>query len=442
MSALDRYSTPGMTLTWSKQNTLDTWVRIEAESARAQGAPTDVVDRLNLSVGPKVSEVDAEEQITHHDVVAFLNVWRRKLDPEAAGWVHRGMTSSDLVDTANAIRMARTTKLLGDHLFELRRTLTTHAAKHWYTFRVGRTHGQTAELTTWGHRMAEFAFALDRALNRFDRLESNFIQGKMSGPVGDYKYISRDQEMAAMRALGLTRPMLASQVVMRDVYADFVHCLAQVATVIEALALEIRLSSRSDTAEVAEGFAKGQQGSSAMPHKRNPIKAEQLCGLAKLVRAQIVPVMEGVALHHERDLSHSSVERIALEQASQLTDYMAETANTLMRNLVVNVGIMEKRVEDSPQVHSAWIKERMIEAGVAPDVAWRVVQLAFEYYNVDQDLSLCIVKAWKDIDPEGEANCPGLSVRLLVHQAGDWRSRVDNTSYALEMLYQSIDSRY
>lgn len=376
---IDRYNTPEMSYLFSAESTLRTWVEVETAAAKAQGAPKHVINELERSQAPTPVQVEHEESKTRHDVVAFLNVWRQGLTLEASKWVHKGMTSSDLVDTANGVRLMEATSFILEDLTELRAALAAHAIGHRETIRVGRTHGQTAEVTTWGHRVAEFACAVNRALIRFNKLSAGWKVGKLSGPVGTHARVTIGQELAAMTEVGLWSPDITSQIVMRDVYADFVFCCAQAATAIEALALEIRLSSRTDTGEVAEGFGSGQKGSSSMPHKRNPITSEKLCGLARLVRAQIEPIMAGIASHHERDLSHSSVERVALTDAATLTHYMVRTATALMINLQVNTQVMHERAVTSVEVLSANIRERLIELNIEANRAWTIVAKAMEH---------------------------------------------------------------
>lgn len=378
MNSLDRYTTADTRQIWSERNKMRVWARVETAAADAQGAPPRVIGDMMAAYVPTPEQVAAEESVTRHDVVAFLNLWRANMPEESASWVHRNLTSSDLVDTANAVRMNETADLLGsfiDTRFVPR--MAALAIEHRLTVRVGRTHGQTAEVTTWGHRLAEFTYALDRASRRLRTARANFAVGKLSGPVGDFKRVTPAAEQAALVQLGLSPTGAASQVVMRDAYADYVFALAQIATVVEAIALEVRLSSRSDTGEVAEYFYEGEQyGSSAMPHKRNPIVAEQLCGLARLVRAQVDPVMQGVALHHERDISHSSVERVALETVSHLTVYMVRKCLNMMDLLVVYKDVMRNRVTSSPELMSAAIKDYLIDNGVNPEAAWNLVRFS------------------------------------------------------------------
>lgn len=370
---LDRYSTAEMADIWSTEWKISSWVRVEIEAAIAQGAPDDAVKQMRDARIPTALEIEVEEETTRHDVVAFLNCWRITMGEDGRSWTHRNMTSSDLVDTANALRMQESADIVTQRLKDLQTVLGHQAIEHRQTVRVGRTHGQTAEVTTWGWRMAEFMYAVGRARKRLRLLELFYSVGKLSGPIGDYKRLSPADEARALDSLGVYCPDASSQIVMRDGYVDYVHALAQIATVVEVIALEVRLSSRTDTGEVAEGFKVGQRGSSAMPHKRNPITAEKLCGLARIVRAQVEPIAQGVASHHERDISHSSVERIALQTASVLADYMVKSCTDMMANLQVYPRVMRRRVQGSPELLSALIKDHMVENGVDPTAAYHVV---------------------------------------------------------------------
>lgn len=371
----DRYTTPEMRNVWSERSKIRTWARIEVAAAIAQDAPDHVIRELNDSSSwPTVEACDTEEAETRHDVVAFVQAWRSNLQPEAASWVHRNMTSSDLVDSAIGIRLTKAACLIDMALSDLTGVLARHALKHQNTVRVARTHGQHAELSTWGYRVAGFAHSVRRSRQRLLNQRDRFARGKLSGPVGDYKRIPHAAEVRFLRALGINGVEAATQVVPRDGLADFVWACAQITSVLEEMAMEIRLCARTDTGEVSEGFKPGQRGSSAMPHKRNPITAERLCGIARLVRAQVGPVLEGAAVHHERDLAHSSVERVALPMVSALTEFAVREACDLWYNLVVHEDRMKHHASQASNVAlSAQTKDHLIASGVNPDVAWRLV---------------------------------------------------------------------
>jgi adenylosuccinate lyase len=400
---LDRYTTPEMREVWSEDNKPKLWALVEFNMARALGAPQPVLDlMMDAERWPTRDHIEAHEQHTRHDVVAFVEAWRSNLPDHAAEWVHRHVTSSDLVDTAYALRVKESRNLIFDAAERFTGALALHALEHWNAIRPGRTHGQWAELTTWGWRVANFADLAYRAERRFGAGHI-WVEGKMSGPVGDYKRITWDQERALCQSLGLAAPNTATQVANRDGYADFVHACAQLATVIESLATEIRLGQRSEVGELAEGFFVGQRGSSAMPHKRNPITSEQLCGLARLVRAQIVPVMESQALHHERDISHSSVERVALPTAATLTHYMVTKAVNLVESLHVSTKRMAENARQAANVSlSAEIKDALVLSGVYPAVAWQLVHDAAQNPsgNLVEETKL-LVRQQLDGGPEG-----------------------------------------
>lgn len=375
---LERYTLPPMNDLWSDATKYEIWAEVEAASAIAQNAPRKVAETLSGGFAPfdrpSVEEIETEEETTRHDVMAFVQVWRRKLDPESASWVHRNMTSSDLVDSANAVRLRYANDEIERQLHELVLAVARHALAYRNARRAARTHGQHAEASSWGYRVADITMGLRRAYVQFQDARFEAEVGKLSGPVGDYKHLSPEVESQFCRMLGINPSFTATQVVMRDGYAGLAWSLARVATVIESLALEVRLGQRTEVGELFEGISEGQRGSSAMPHKRNPVTSEQLCGLAKLVRAQVMPLLEGVALHGEQDLSHSSVERVALQTVTVLSHYMIVTAHRLVKDLVVDTRRMESNLSESQgKIQSAHYRNQLVDAGIDPDIAWGVV---------------------------------------------------------------------
>lgn len=374
---LERYTAAPMGRLWSDRTRLETWALVETLAAAAKGAPKPVIDALREAPVPDPDEVEAEEAVTRHDVMAFLNVWRRGMSADVAGWVHRGMTSSDLVDTANAVRLAQVSDEIYLALHKLTYETAHHALMHWDTPRLARTHGQAAEASTWGYRVADFSLALLRCQHVLSAARSAVLVAKLSGPVGNYAHTRYAEEVAFARALDLTPVSIATQVVMRDRLSDLLYACARIASVVEALALEIRLGAQFGVQELAEGFAPGQAGSSAMPHKANPITAEQLCGLAKIVRAQLDPVMQGIALWNERDINHSSVERLAVQTATTVTHYMLTKAVDLVRRLVVHDSAMRANLSKAGDATlSAWAKDSLVNAGLHPEDAWSLVHQA------------------------------------------------------------------
>lgn len=375
--SIDRYTLHPMDAVWSDDSKFEFWRGVEIANAVAKGAPDEIVEELHSSPPIQSMLVHEEEKRTRHDVMAFLNVWRGVLSEDAGSWVHKGLTSSDVVDTANGIRLGLACDTIGQALDKFIYSMSKHALVHWRTHRVGRTHGQHADPTTWGYRIADFVAASARSADVLRAASSQVRVMKLSGPVGNYLYTTFKQECEAARILDLEPASVATQVVMRDRLSDYMYALARIASVVEAFALEVRLSAQSDVGEVSEGFRDGQMGSSAMPHKKNPITAEQLTGLAKIVRAQLVPVMEGVALWYERDISHSSVERIAVETASKVAHYMLVKATELVSDLVVHEEIMSANLDAARDATlSMWAKEFLIEHGMPPVKAWRMVHEA------------------------------------------------------------------
>jgi adenylosuccinate lyase len=329
-----------MAAIWSDQHTLELWREVELAVleawTHAGAAPASTLAAARAVPAPLRREVIEEERRTRHDVVAFVNVWTATMPQPVASWVHRGVTSSDIVDTATGLRLARVSDLLVAAADRLVAVLRDHALAHQHTVQVGRTHGQHAAPTVWGLRVADFAFAMARCRDRLVQARGSVAMAKVSGPVGSYAGVSPDLEQRVAGTLRLLPSPVSTQVVMRDSIAHWMSCLALLASVCEAVALEVRHGARSEVAELAESFSSGQAGSSAMPHKRNPVTSEKICGLARVVRGYVNPVLEGVALWHQRDISHSSVERVCLPDASAISEHLLISTAELVSDLVVD----------------------------------------------------------------------------------------------------------
>jgi adenylosuccinate lyase len=379
---IERYTRPQMGRVWSQEHKYELWCRVEtlvlAAHARAGTVPADCVPPVAAAAPPTPAAVAAIEAVTGHDVVAFLSAWADNTSPrEAAAYVHFGMTSSDLLDTALALQLTEATDLLAAGLAALAGTLREHALAHRRTMRVGRTHGIHAEPDLWGHRVADFAFAASRCERRLRRAREAIAVGKLSGPVGTYSNIDPAIESQVMAELQLRPAEVASQVVLRDGIAEWVSVLALIATVCEAVALEVRHGQRTEVGELAEPFGQGQKGSSAMPHKRNPVRSERICGLARLVRAQVVPVLEGIPLWHERDISHSSTERIALPDAAILTDYLLEQTTGVMAGLTVDAARMRANLDATHGlIYTSAVLLELVAAGMSREDSYALVQEA------------------------------------------------------------------
>ena len=368
-----------MSAIWSDEARLARW--LEVELAALEGwAETGVVPRESIDAIRERAAVPTPERVaeiearTHHDVAAFVDAVAEGLGEEGR-WFHYGLTSSDVLDTALAlqIRDAGALVLAGiDRAFD---AVVARAEEHRETLTIGRTHGIHAEPTTFGLKLAGWAFALERDRIRVARALEGMRVGKLSGAVGTYSAADPEVERIACERLGLEPAPSSTQILQRDRHAEVLNALALLATSLERFALEIRHLARTEVREVEEPFGTGQKGSSAMPHKRNPIVSERICGLARVVRAGAVAGLENVALWHERDISHSSAERIVLPDAFLAVDYMLDRLAWLLDGLVVRAERMRENVDAS---HRLYFSQRLllalVDAGLSRDEAYRLVQ--------------------------------------------------------------------
>jgi adenylosuccinate lyase len=379
---ISRYTLPEMGHIWSEAHKYELWCRVEVlvleAHAKAGTVPAEAVEPVRNAPPPTPEAVAEVEAVTDHDVIAFLTAWADNTTPrEAAAYVHYGMTSSDLLDTALAIQLTEATDVLLAKAGRLIASLRDHALAHRDTLRVGRTHGIHAEPDTWGHRVADFAFAMARSRDRLRRAREAVAVGTLSGPVGTYSNIDPSVETEVMAELGLQPADVATQVVFRDGIAEWVSTLAILATVCEAVALEVRHGQRTELRELAEPFRKGQKGSSAMPHKKNPVRSERIAGLARLVRGYVTPVTEGIPLWHERDISHSSVERVALPDAAITVDYLLHLTASLIEGLTVDAARMRVNMDATGGLlYSSAVLLELVSAGMSREDAYALVQAA------------------------------------------------------------------
>jgi adenylosuccinate lyase len=373
---------PEMGRVWSEAHKYELWCRVETlvleAHARAGTVPAEAVEPVRSAPPPTPEAVAAVEAVTDHDVIAFLTAWADNTNPRsAAAYVHYGMTSSDLLDTALAVQLTEATDIILAKAGRLVAALRDHALAHKNTLRSGRTHGVHAEPDIWGHRVADFAFAAARSRDRIRRAREAVAVGKLSGPVGSYSNIDPAVEAAVMPELGLRAADVATQVVMRDGIAEWVSALAVLGTVCEAVAIEVRHGQRTEVRELAEPFRTGQKGSSAMPHKKNPIRSERISGLARVVRSYVTPVTEGIPLWHERDISHSSVERVALPDAAIATDYMLHLTTGLVEGLVVDVERMRANMDVTHGLlYSSAVLLELVRTGLSREDAYALTQAA------------------------------------------------------------------
>ena len=377
---IPRYTLPEMGAVWAEETKLGHWLRIEvlaceawAELGRIPPGDLEAI-RSGASVDP--DRVRRIEETTHHDVAAFVQSVAETVGP-AGRWIHFGMTSSDLLDTALALQLRDAADLLLAKLQALLAAVRDRALEHRATLCVARTHGVHAEPTTFGHKLAVWAFELDRDRERLRRARDAVGVGKVSGVVGTYGSVDPFVEEHVCRELGLRPAEAATQVIQRDLHAEYVGALAITAATVEKIAVELRHLARTEVREVEEPFEPGQKGSSAMPHKRNPVLCERITGLARVVRAAVQPALENVALWHERDISHSSVERVILPDATIALDYMLHLAEHVVRRLRVFPDRMRANLEAGGGLaFSQQVLLALIDRGMGRDEAYRLVQEA------------------------------------------------------------------
>jgi adenylosuccinate lyase len=376
---IERYTRPEIGAVWSEARKLDTWLAVElavVEALAEQGTvPADEADAVRDRAAYTVEAVRAREEVTDHDVAAFVDVVAESIGP-AGRWVHHGLTSSDVLDTALALQLSQAGLILAAGARDYRDALIRRAREQVDTLCVGRTHGIHAEPTTFGVKLAGFAFEAERNLRRLERAVEGVSVGALSGAVGTYSANGPEIEAAVLSHLGLGRESASTQVVPRDRHAELLEAVALAGAGLERFATEVRHLQRTEVREAEEPFRPGaQKGSSAMPHKRNPIVSERITGIARLLRGYAVTGLENVALWHERDITHSSVERISLPDATILLDYAQHLAIGVVDRLVVHEDGMRANLEAT---HGALYSQRallaLVESGRSRDDAYRIVQ--------------------------------------------------------------------
>jgi adenylosuccinate lyase len=375
---IERYTLPEMGNLWTESYKLKTWLQVEIAVCEAQAElgyiPTDAVEEIKAKANfdtNRVLEIEAE---VRHDVIAFLTNVNEYVG-DAGRYIHLGLTSSDVLDTALALQLVASLDLLSQYVEELIVTIREKAKEHRYTVMTGRSHGIHAEPITFGFKLAGWLAEMLRHQERLKILKGTIAVGKISGAVGTYANIEPRVEAIACAKLGLTPDTASTQVISRDRHADYVQQLALIAASIERFAVEIRNLQRTDVLEVEEYFSKGQKGSSAMPHKRNPIRSERLTGMARIIRSHTVAALENVALWHERDISHSSVERVMFPDACILTHFMLKETIDLVKNLLVYPENMERNLNCyGGVVFSQKVLLALIEKGMKREEAYKIVQ--------------------------------------------------------------------
>jgi adenylosuccinate lyase len=386
-----RYSRPAMARIWSDESKLARWLEVELAAldgwafvgAVPEEAAREIRARAEAPTPERVAEI---EERTQHDVAAFVDAVAEPLGP-VGRWFHYGLTSSDVLDTALSLQIREAGALILEGIDRALAAVLEQAGHHRRTLMMGRTHGVHAEPTTFGLKLAGWAWELDRDRTRIERALEGLRVGKLSGAVGTYSAIDPEVERLACERLGLEPAPSSTQIIQRDRHADLLGALAVTAASLEKFALEIRHLARTEVREVEEPFGRGQKGSSAMPHKRNPIVAERICGLARVVRGAALVGLENVALWHERDISHSSAERVVVPDAFLALDYMLDRFAWLVEGLVVRPERMRRNLEAS---HGLFFSQRLllalVESGLERSTAYELVQRnAMRAWEEEQD---------------------------------------------------------
>jgi adenylosuccinate lyase len=375
---IPRYTLPEMAAVWSDESRLRHWLRIEVLACEAWSRlgriPSEDLDAIRSKATVTVDRVAGLEATTNHDVAAFVQAAAESVGP-AGRWIHFGMTSSDLLDTGLALQLRVAADLLLAKLERLLAVVRDRALEHRKTLCVARTHGVHAEPTTFGHKLAVWAFELARDRDRVRRAREGVSVGKVSGVVGTYAAVDPFVEEHVCRELDLAPAQATTQVIQRDRHAEFMSAVAITAATLEKIAVEVRHLARTEVREVEEPFEPGQKGSSAMPHKRNPILSERITGLSRVIRSNLQAVLEDVALWHERDISHSSVERIVLPDSTIALDYLLHLATYVVEHLRVFPDRMRANLEaGGGLVFSQQVLLALIEQGRSREEAYRLVQ--------------------------------------------------------------------
>ncbi len=375
---IPRYSRPAMAAVWEPENRFAIWLKIEILACEAWAelgkVPREAVEEIQAKAGFDIARIDAIEREVKHDVIAFLTAVGERVGP-ASRYIHLGLTSSDILDTALACQMREAADLLLEDVGEVERVLTDLALKHQGTVMIGRTHGIHAEPTTFGLKLAMWLMEARRARERLVRAKEIASYGKLSGAVGTFANVPPRVEEYVCERLGLKPEPVSTQIIQRDRHAEYMAALGIVGASLDKFATEIRHLQRTEVREVEEPFSEGQKGSSSMPHKRNPVACEQISGLSRLLRSNVQAALENVALWHERDISHSSVERVILPDSTILLDYLLVRFREILEGMRVYPENMRRNLNATRGViFSQQVLLSLAKAGASREAAYRMVQ--------------------------------------------------------------------
>lgn len=375
---IDRYTRPEMKEIWSDKARYQCWLDVEIAADEAWSKlgyiPAEDVEKIRQNATFTVEGINEIEAVTHHDVIAFTRDVSKSLGPERK-WVHYGLTSTDVVDTAQGLQLKKVNDILRQDIQDFMDILADRAREFKYTVCMGRTHGIHAEPTTFGLKLARWYSEMKRNQERFEHAAKGVEAGKISGAVGTFAEVDPQVEAYVCQKLGLRPQEISTQVLPRDLHAEYVAAIALVGAALENMATEVRSLQRTEIHEVEEHFAKGQKGSSAMPHKRNPIGSENICGCARVLRGNVVTAYEDVTLWHERDISHSSAERMILPDSTALLDYMLHRFGKIIKNLDVFPDRMKHNMDETlGLIYSGRVLLKLVNSGMTREDAYDLIQ--------------------------------------------------------------------
>ncbi len=379
VSMIDRYSRADIKKIWDIESKFNYYLKVELSVCQAYARlgmiPMESLRQIKENARISVQKIDEVEREVRHDVIAFLTVLNDSVGPENAKYIHMGLTSSDVIDTAFALQIKDSSEIILKDLSELISIIKKRAFEHKNTICIGRSHGVHAEIMTFGFKLLNWLDAFTRAKSNFEHALEEISVGQISGPVGTYSNLPTDIEELTCAELNLKPAKISTQIISRDRHANFMAQLTLIASLIEQFATEIRHLQKTEVREVEEGFGKNQKGSSAMPHKKNPVLCENLCGLARVVRSNMLASFENINLWHERDISHSSAERIIFPDSLILVGFMIARFKNVVENLVVNEDNMLKNTElYGGIVFSQKVLLKLVEKGFTREEAYRIVQ--------------------------------------------------------------------
>ena len=431
---IPRYTSPEMGRIWSDQRKYDTWLQVELAAvdamARAGIVPADAAREIRERAAFDIDRIEQIEQVTQHDVIAFTTAVAEHVGP-AARWLHFGLTSSDVIDTAQALQMREACDILLKDLDALMPAVRSRAEEHRRTPMIGRTHGVHAEPMTFGLKLALWYAELTRNVGRLRRAREAIAVGKLSGAVGTFAHLPPSVEADVCRSLGLEPAPVSSQVIQRDRHAELLSTIAIIGSSLEKFALEIRGLQKTEIGEVEEPFASGQKGSSAMPHKRNPIGCEQIVGMARLLRANAGAALENNALWHERDISHSSVERVILPDSFTALDHMLRRFTRIVTGMVVYPERMRENLERSRGiVFSGTVLLELARRGVSREQAYEWVQRnAMRSFREQRDFKSLLL---------ADADVRRVLPPAEIEKAFDLNDQLKHVDHVFERVFQEV----